>query len=229
MKSNVTMLSPDRELFGVIIKQQTKDKFVSVSDLQSAYDVARWQYGWNEKRIANILANQTTKERIYYLLLERGIIKTGFPEFTEMVEKEALIKVLKGLQVWKTTGRGESKSVYCDPYIWVLLAMELNPMLYAKVVVWITDTLVFDRIEAGTEYRPMNEAIKTVVSTPDYVKYAKLINISVFGKHETGMRNLASAKELKKISDLEKFIIQTIKMGFIKTEAQILTAIANFK
>jgi len=135
MKTNVVMESSDRDLFGVTIKQQTENKFVSVSGLQKAYDVARWQYGWTERRIESITQQKDFKERIYHLLSERGVIKTSILAFMEMVEKEGITKVLKGLGVWKTTGKGSTKAVYTDPYIWVLLAMEMNPLIYAKVVI----------------------------------------------------------------------------------------------
>jgi len=75
---------------------------------------------------------------------------------------------------------------------------------------------------------PMNAAIKGIVKDPNYPKYAKLINEKVFGQHQTGMRNLASAKELRKIADVEKFVIQAIDMGFLKSENDIVNAIQNF-
>jgi hypothetical protein len=227
MKSNVIMQSPDRELFGVIVKQQTKDSFVSVSDLQTAYNKARWQYGWSDKRINDILSTDATKERIYHLLNERGLIKTTISAFMDMVEIEGIVKCLKGLGVWKTTGRGNNKAVFCDPYIWVLLAMELNPLLYAKVVIWITDTLIFDRIEAGSAYKPMNEAIAKIISKPEYYKYAKEINEKVFGKHFTGMRQLASKHELQKITRIETLITDNIQLGFIKSEQDILNVLSK--
>lgn len=229
MQTNVTMLSPDRNLFGVTIKQNTKEQSLSVTDLQKAYETARWQYGWSDKRVNDILSGATTKERIYHLLNERGLIKTEITAFMEMVEREGIVKCLKGLKVWKATGRGENKSVYADPYIWVLLAMELNPLLYAKVVIWITDTLIFDRIEAGSEYMPMNAAIKTIVTNPDYAKYARAINERVFGKHITGARQLASSEQLKKIAAIERFVINAIEMGLIKSDQDLLNVIKNYK
>lgn len=222
MKSNVLMQSSDRQLFGVTITQSTKEQFLSVSDLQKAYETARWQYGWSDKRIADIQQTDAFKERVFYLLENQGIIKTGFSAFIEMVEREGIAKVLKGLGVYKTTGARNTRQVMCNPYIWVLLAMELNPMIYAKVVIWLTDSLIFDRIEAGSEYMPMNTKIKTIVENPNYAEYAKLINIKVFGHHKNGMRNLASAKELRKIADVEKTIIQAIDMKWIKNEEQLL-------
>jgi hypothetical protein len=136
-----------------------------------------------------------------------------------------IAKLLKSLNVYKTTGARHTKEVMCNPYIWVLLAMELNPMIYAKVVIWLTDSLIFDRIEAGTEYRPMNDAIKKIIPNAEFYKYAMAINERVFEKHFAGMRNLASANELKKITKIEQFITQGIDLGMIKNEAQILYTI----
>jgi len=214
--------SSDRELFGITIRQNTKDSFLSVTDLQKAYEKARWVYGWSERGVNTIMQTIDFKERLYHLLNERDMIKVSIPTFMDMIEKEGITKLLKGLSIYKTTGRGSNKTVMSDPYIWVLLAMELNPMLYAKVIIWLTDSLIFDRIEAGSEYLPMNSKIKEIVNKPDYPKYAKLINIKVFGEHKTGMRNLASAKELKKIADIEKTIITAIDNKWIKNENDLL-------
>lgn len=229
MKSNAILKSSDRNLFGVTISQNTQGQMLSVTDLQKAYEKARWVHGWSDKRVSDILNSIDTKERIYYLLKERNLIKAEIPVFMEMVEKEGITKVLKKLDVYKTTGRGGTKAVMADPYVWMLLAMELNPMIYAKVVVWLTDSLIFDRIEAGSEYRPMNTAIKKVVPSPNYPVYAKAINERVFNTHSTGMRNLASAAELRKIADIEKFIINAIENGWVKSEQQILQAIRNYR
>jgi len=222
MKNNITLSSKDRELFGVTIRQNTKESFLSVTDLQKAYEKARWMYGWSDRKVADIMQTEITKERMYYLLKERDFIKTNIMGFMDMVEKEGLTKVLKGLGLYKTTGRGDNKSVMADPYVWVLLAMELNPMLYAKVIIWITDSLIFDRIEAGSEYLPMNSKIKEIIQSPDYPKFARLINKKVFGHHQSGMRNLASAKELRKIADVEKTIITAIDNSWIKSEEDLI-------
>lgn len=228
METNIILQSKDRELFGIVIKQETKTGFLSVSELQKSYEVARWQYGWSDRQVKDIMQTNNFKERVFYLLENQGVIKASFSAFMEMVEKEGIAKVLKGLGVYKTTGARESKATFTNPYIWILLAMELNPMIYAKVVVWLTDSLVFDRVEAGDEFRPMNNAIKKIVQNPDYRKYSIAINEKVFGKHLTGMRNLASSNELKKITKIEQFLTQGIEMGMIKQDNQIMYAIANF-
>ena len=222
MKNNVVLKSTDRNLFGITIEQNTKDYFLSVSSLQKAYDVARWQYGWSDRKVADIMQTKEFKERVFYILESKGFIKANILGFMDMIEKEGIAKVLKGLGVYKTTGARQTKQTYCDPYIWILLALELNPMIYANVVIWLTDTLVFDRIEAGTEYMPMNSKIKEIIPNPNYQTYAKLINKKVFGKHVAGMRNLASANELRQIADVEKQIITAIDMKWIKNEKGLI-------
>jgi len=229
MKTSQILESKDRDLFGITIRQETKTSFLSVTDLQLAYEKARWQYGWSDKDISNILNNETTKERLYYLLENKGIITPGIVGFMESVNSEGIVKILKRLGVYETKGARKTKRVYCDPYIWVLIALELNPMIYAKVIMWLTDSLIFDRIEAGSEFIPMNSAIKKVLKTPDYPKIAKAINEKVFGKHITGMRNLASSKELKKIASIETHITRLLERGYIKTEEAILSEIFCFE
>lgn len=228
MKSNIILRSTDRNLFGVTIRQNTKEQFLSITDLQKAFEKARWQYGWNDRRVNDILSSQDVKMRIYYLLKERDIIKAEIHVFMEMIENEGIIKVLKGLSLWMTTGRGENKQVMADPYLWMLLALELNPMIYAKVVVWLADTLIFDRLEAGSEWKPMNSAIASIVKNPNYPMYAMEINKKVFGQHISGMRNLASAKELRKIADIEKIIIKAIENKWIVNEPQLIQFIQKY-
>jgi hypothetical protein len=218
MKTNNMLCSTDRELFGITIRQTTKEQFLSISDLQKAYETARWQYGWSERSVNWIMQTDDFKERVYYILENQGVIKESFNSFIELVNKEGIAKVLKSLGVYKTTGARESKQVMANPYIWVLLAMELNPMIYAKVVIWLTDSLIFNRIEAGDGYLPMNKSINSIIENPNYPEIARLINLKVFKNHVAGMRNLASSKELKKIADIEQTIISAIEMGWIKNE-----------
>lgn len=230
MKTNVTMKSTeDRNLFGVVIRQDTKNSFLSLTDLQEAYTRARIKNGWNYKgEIQHIIAQKENAERIYYILSEQKLINCDFSQFMEMIGKDGIVKVLKHLNVYKTTGRGTNKQTVCNPYIWVLVAMELNPMLYAKVVTWLTDKLIFNRIEACD----LNKDLRSEVAKFPSVDYARLnmaLNEKVFGYHQTGMRNFASEQELDKLTKLECAITFCIQNGIYKTFDDVVNGIKNSK
>lgn len=230
MKTNVTMQSKEsRELYGVVIRQETQNSFLSLTDLQEAYIHARIENGWKDKDISNILNRDENIERIYYLLLEQNILsdKTTNSWFYEQIKTKGLTKVLKELGCYKTTGRGENKHSMCNQYIWVLVAMELNPQLYAKVVMWLTDKLITNRIEACELNKELRTAMSQNFNAPDYPGVNRALNIKIFGHHETGMRNLASEKDLRKLYLLEETMAYCIKTGFYKNNEELITAIQN--
>lgn len=216
MKSNVTMLSKDRVLFGVTIRQDTKNGFLSVTDLQDAYFRARIEKGWSDRRVEHILSNASSAERVYYILEKQGLIKTGFQVFMEEVEKTSLVKVMKKYGAYKTSGARQNKHTSCNPYIWVLLAMELNPELYATVVIWLGDNLITNRIEAGDKYNELCRAAAKFKNV-DYAKIGRALNFVVFNQHEKMLRNTATQNELKEIDDIQKSLAFAINMGYIKS------------
>jgi hypothetical protein len=217
MKSNIVLNSPSRELFGVNIKQETKTGFLNLSDLQEAYTKARVLNGWSYRgHFQDILSQKENLERIYCLLDELKIINSDFTEFMNRVENATLLKILKEIKVYRTTGKGASKTVWCHPAIWIMIALELNPRLYAKVSIWLSDKLILNRIEAGNFYKGLSRAISKFENV-DYVKTAKALNYKVFNRHETGIRNLATKEELEKLYRLESNIAFAIDMGYIKT------------
>jgi len=230
MKQNVTLKSVDRVLFGVTIAQETKTEMLSITDLQKAYDIARMEFGWGERRFDTITSTKDFRERIFYVLKELGVlVDSGIHEFTKELDKRGVPAVLKELGVYRVTGKGDNRRAMANPYLWMLIALEMNPMIYAKVVIWLTDTLILNRIEAGDKFRPMNTAIEKVVAKPDFYVYAIAINERVFGRHMAGMRNLASKEDLKKIATIEQFVAQAIDMGYVSTHDQIMEAIKNCK
>lgn len=231
MKTNITMISEkDRELFGVIIRQNTENSMLSLTDLQEAYTRARILNNWKVKDIFHILGYEENAERIFYILKEQNVIddKTTLTSFYEKVQNNGIIKVLKEIGAYKTTGRGENKQSICNPYIWVLVAMELNPQLYAKVVTWLTDKLILNRIEAGNFYIPLTKALNEKIENPDYSRIAIELNKKVFGKHEFGIRNKASAEELKALTRIEDNVAFGIRKGFYKDNAAVIDAIKTY-
>lgn len=224
MKTNVVMKSADRVMFGITIRQETKTGFLNLSDLQEAYTRARIQNGWMNKNVTQILQGKENVERLYYLLNEQGLIKVQFCSFMEEVDNNGITKTLKKYNAYKTTGARQTKTTFCNPYIWVLLAMELSPVIYAKVVTWLTDDLIINRIEAGNFCKALNKSIMKF--NPDgnqYMTLAKSLNYIVFGKHEAGIRNTGTKQQLKELEDIEKKFAFAIDMGYITTWDQLLS------
>lgn len=222
VKKNVILQSKDRHLFGVSVRQETKTGFLNISDLQEAYTRARIQNGWSDKKADDVLRTKENQERIYYVLKKQDLdITPHINGFIEECNKNGIAKTLKKIGAYKTTGARHTKTTWCNPYIWTLIALELNPMMYGEVVTWLTDKLILNRIEAGSFYLHLSKAISAFPDT-DYQQIAKALNCIVFGRHETGIRNTGSESELKELRDLEAKLAWAIDMGFIKNQKQLL-------
>jgi hypothetical protein len=224
MKTNMILNSPDRMLFDVQIRQETLTKFLNLSDLQDAYDSVRVQNGWAKKDVQKLLSYEDNAERIYYILNEQKKVNCLLSQFMADYKKSPA-KYLKKIDVYKTTGARETKTTWCNPYIWVLIAMEMNPMLYAKVVMWLTDKLILNRIEAGNFYKEFTAQLQQKINNPDYAKIAIEINKVVFGRHELGIRQVASEKELKELYVFEQNLAYALKNNFINTEQELINHI----
>lgn len=253
--NNIVMKSKDRILFDVVIRQDTKDSFLSLSDLNEAYIRAREINGWSEKRLNEILQRDSNVERIYYVIREQifsendkyafsrsyeksendKTTKTWFyenypdyPTFKKVVDEVGLPKVLKQLHLYRMTGRGENRKVMCNPYIWVLVAMEMNPILYAKVVGWITDGLILRRIEATTLNKKLADAIKNHIQNPEYWKINVALNERVYGEHMRGIRNTSKEQGLISLNGLQEVMAYLINNGIIHNQEQLLQKIKEY-
>lgn len=238
MKTNQVMVSENRDLFGIKIRQQTATNFLNLSDLQDAYDSVRFQKGWSNREINDILRSRVTAERCFYIIENQDLTtKPDFLGFMKDVEEQGLVKVLKSLYLYETRGRWNEKAAWCNPYIWVMIALEMNPEIYGKVIVWLTDTLILNRIAAGVMYRPLTDQIKTKLldtvplekSKYIYADAAVCINHRIFGRHENGIRNFATAEELSKLSNIELVLTNLIKYGTITTFEQFKTIVKSYE
>lgn len=94
--------------------------------------------------------------------------------------------------------------------------MELNPELYATVVMWLGDNLITNRIEAGDRYNELCRAASKFKNV-DYAQIGRALNYVIFNQHEKMLRNTATQEELKEIDDIQKSLAFAINMGYIKT------------
>ena len=159
--------------------------------------------------------------------LQQQIINLDFSRFMENCKKEGFLKYLKKIGVYQTSGARQNKTTWCNSYIWVLVAMELSPLLYSIVVMWLGDKLILNRIEAGNFYKGLTHAISKFKDV-DYVKLAKALNYKIFGKHETGIRNLATKEELKKLTELESRFAFAIDMKYVNSFEECIKEIEKY-
>jgi hypothetical protein len=242
----MVLSSTDRVLMGIQVRQETKTGFLNLSDLQAAYDTVRVGMGWDDRRIDRIMSTDTFKERAFYVIAEENpqalaefmglqpsdnqhFITTQIGGVMERIDNQGITSFLKELGMWRTAGARNTKTAWCNPYIWVLIAMEMNPYMYAKVVKWVSDTLIFNRIEAGNLYKTLTQQIARLSDKPNYAAIAIALNRKVFGRHEAGIRQLVSKDELKRLSKIEQELALFIENDFITSEQQLMDFIDKRK
>ena len=221
LKNVIIKSEADRNLFGVTIRQQVDTSMLSLTDLRKSYMHARVANGWLDRDLDDFVRNVSFQERVYYTLKELGFMNTTIYVFIENIKSKGFIKYMKELGVYKVKGTRADMEIYCNPYLWVMFAMELNPEIYAKVIIWLTDDLLFNRLEACSNYKEMNHQIKDKLKLKDdeylpYIEVASLINTKVFGKHINGIRNIATKEQLNLINKIEVTIADLLRIDLLK-------------
>jgi hypothetical protein len=221
MKTNVVLQSSDRELFGITIRQETKTGFLNLSDLTKAYTYARVANGWSEKNVDRIMNDNI--ETIFYLLKKQGIITLHMSSFIETVKEVGFAKYMKSINAYKTTGARHTKTIWVNPYIFVMVAMDLNPLFKANVIDWLTDQLIINRIEAGNFCKVLNSSVQRFKPDGnDYKTLAYTLNKIIFGRHELGIRNSATKEQLKELTNIEEKMAFAIDMNYITSFSMLL-------
>jgi hypothetical protein len=207
-----------------VVRQQTQNEFLCLTDLQRAYDALRTNDpNLPSRHIQDFSQSATNLENIYYLLQEAYpglLVDSEISEFTESVRSNGFAKRMKEFGLWKMTGRGENRVTYCNPYLFVAIALWLNPRIYARVVIWLTDQLIANRIGAGDHYKAMCQAINdhVVPTFPGeehmaYTREANMLNCLVFGTAIPEQRQIATNEQLELMNRLQEINRALIENG----------------
>lgn len=223
MKSNVILQSKDRVLLGTNVLVMSKDGYVCITDAVSAMNKKRKEKGLKERWVNDIVPTSSFNERCFELfnkLNDRDLLSRRNLRFKDNTLNIKSIMDLAKLDLAYRKGKGASQKWFINPYLFVLIALEMDPEIYAEVVIWLTDGLIENRNEAGDAYVRMCSAIGKIISNKDDLKdsikrVAKAINFIIFNKHEDGIRNTASKNELNDIIAIENVIASIINDGFI--------------
>ena len=214
----------DRMLFDTVIRQKTKTGFLNLTDLQKCFESIRINKGWTNKNIQELISRTENIERIYYILNKQGVINLDLSKFIEVVNNKGIATSLKSFGVYRTTGARQTKTTWVDPYIWILIALELSPEMYANAVIWLTDKLILNRIEAGNYCVALNASIKKFNPTAEnYMQLSKAINYITFNNHFAGIRDTGSKDQLKELASIENKMAFAIDMGYINSFDMLLT------
>ena len=109
----------EKILFGVKIKE--KGNFLSLSDLQKAYDEGRKMYGWSTRKISSVSYTEMFLSSTYEILNYKNIIISEIETkdvFLQKVNEIGISSVLKSYGVYKTTGARHTKQTYCIDWLW---------------------------------------------------------------------------------------------------------------
>lgn len=232
MKTSVKLESPDRTILGEIVPVLSDNGFVCITKAMDILSRKREKVGLEPKRLNEIMNRPDFRETVRSLvnrLNEKGIKKI---DLGKLNEGSLSMYSLNRIGLASKRGKGKDQEWYIDPYIFINIAIEMDPEIRADLIIWFTDGLIKIRNEAGDAYLNMCKQISTIISDKsDFQEYirrvAKGINYIVFNYHEDGYRNKATSEQLDEIVLLENIISSNIDDGYIKNFGDLIKFLGN--
>lgn len=164
MKTEVIMR---RELFGKEIRQKSKSEMFSATDLVNAGNKWRLAHDMAIFNLAGFLKAEKTQE------------------FIRMLESNYDNVIVKS--------RGRNSTTWVHPFLFIDIALAINPELKIEVYKWLYDELLKYRNSSGDSYKKMAGAIAT--KTPSREISKKIIEVANIIKEEIGVDNWQEATE----------------------------------
>jgi hypothetical protein len=192
--------------FNVI--QRTKDSFFNATELINGWN----KYSGQKKNINHFLDNSSTNDFIEALIDELNIRNHEKPI-------NQIVKRTKALTDKK--GNRKAGCVWMTPMLFIKFAMWLNPHFEVKVIKFVHDNLIAFRHNAGDNYLGLTNAVSKFKDV-NYSQLAKGLNYIIFDRHEKGIRQTATEKELDNLRELEKKLAFAVDMGYIRTFDELL-------
>jgi len=150
MKTEVIM---KREFLGSEISQKSKSEFLSATDLLKIGNKWRLDNGFELFSISSWLQNKSTKEFI-----------------SELESKYGQVKI---------NSKGKNSHTWVHPFLFLDLALAMNPTFKVAIYEWLHDNLLKFRNDSGDSYKMMAGALWERCT--DKSKFTKLI-VEVAGK-----------------------------------------------
>ena len=220
MKSNLILQSESRELLGRNISVMSKDGFVCITEVMEALNEKRKSMGLESRRLDHLFSTNGFQSISNICTVRNLTVQNYVLEINKITD-------LKKYGMAYRRGKGEGQKWYVNPYFFVMVALELDPEIYAKVIIWLHDGFIEDRNAAGEAYIKMSSSVARLVNDKSQLsdrisRVAKAINFIVFNKHESGIRNMATKNQLNDIVAIENVITGIIDGGFIDTYDKLI-------
>lgn len=208
MKTNQIMIRPMGEFK---VTQRTCDGKFDCTNL-----LAQWNSDNknNAKKIGDYLRLKETREFVK-ALMEEPEFKDGNSRLLESVDYKDFPKSIV------VVTRGKNGGTWMTPLMFLDFAMWLNPSFKVKVLKFVYDEMIKFRNLAGDAYPSMCKAVSSILPNGLFKQkvkdLAKSLNIIVYGKHESEMRNkIGDEAKVRELYELELQIAKWIDLGLIK-------------
>ena len=123
--------------------------------------------------------------------------------------------------IMERANKGDNAGTWMHPLLFIDFAMWINPSFKYDVLKFVYDEMIKFRNLAGDAYPSMCKAVSSILPDDLFKQkvkdLAKSLNIIVYGKHESEMRNkIGDEAKIRELYELELQIAQWIDLGFIK-------------
>lgn len=194
-----------RKMQNFEVLQRTKDGMFNATKLINQWNSVK---GNPQRELGKFWEQDNVKDFIEIMMVEENL----------HTPLEAYVK--------SRASRGDNAGTWMHPILFIKFAMWINPRFEYFVIKFVYDQLIEYRHSAGDNYKGLTSAAQRFIDV-DYIRLAKGLNYVVFGKHENGMRQLASQAQLKELTDLQLKLAFAIDMGYIKTFDHLMESIVN--
>lgn len=205
MKTNQIMIRPMGEFK---VTQRTKDGMFNATELLKQWNTSKGA----SKELKDYFDNKSTSEFIDALIKEENLHRDNSP------------------YVKSRASRGNNAGTWMHPLMFIDFAMWINPTFKVKVLKFVYDEMIKFRNLSGDAYPSMCRAVRSIL--PEHIfrekikDLARSLNIIVYGKHESEIRNkVADESKLKELYELESQIAQWINIGLVSNYEQLRTTL----
>lgn len=207
MKTNQIMIRPMGDFK---VSQRTKDGFFYATGL-----IKQWNEQIDNQSVLNTQKIGSLKRKD----LDDYLSNNSTKDYIKVISEKECINEYKGVV---DAVRGKyGGGTWVHPMLFIDLSMWINPYFKYDVVKFVQDEMIRYRNLAGEAYPSMCKAVRSILPENVFKQkvrdLAKSLNIIVYGKHESEMRNkIGDEAKIRELYELELQIAQWIDLGFIR-------------